>query len=196
MSNRTDEQLALGVQQGRKEDLAVLVERHYPALLNYLYRLSAGHQALAEDMSQETFYRILRSIHSYQYPRPFLAWMYSIATHSLRNHYAKADTRYADNYDEQHAEDWHSTEASPEAQALAYEQSQAVLKALEQVPLHQREVIVLFYYQELPQQSIAESLNIPIGTVKSRLSIGLRRLRQLLDENLPSPASKAPYHEH
>lgn len=57
-----DEALALGIQQGRTEELAVLVDRYYRPLLGYLYRLIGSKQALAENMIQETFLRVMRGI--------------------------------------------------------------------------------------------------------------------------------------
>jgi RNA polymerase sigma-70 factor (ECF subfamily) len=50
-----------------------------------------------------------------------------------------------------------------------------------QLPDHQREVVVLFYYEEMPQKEIAAILNIPVGTVKSRLSLGLKHLRATIE---------------
>jgi RNA polymerase sigma-70 factor (ECF subfamily) len=55
-----------------------------------------------------------------------------------------------------------------------------VARALAQLPEHQREVVVLFYYEEMAQRDIATVLDIPLGTVKSRLSLGLKRLRATL----------------
>ncbi|HLA42490.1 MAG TPA: sigma factor, partial [Aggregatilineales bacterium] len=58
---KTDEELAYGIQQGRRDDLAVLVERYYRAVKGYLYRMS-GDVLLSEDMTQETFLRVLYRI--------------------------------------------------------------------------------------------------------------------------------------
>jgi RNA polymerase sigma-70 factor (ECF subfamily) len=71
---------------------------------------------------------------------------------------------------------------TPEAVALAHDEAVRVQTALAELPDHQREVVVLRYYQELALTEIAGALNIPVGTVKSRLSLGLRRLRSRLME--------------
>jgi RNA polymerase sigma-70 factor (ECF subfamily) len=60
------------------------------------------------------------------------------------------------------------------------EEERRVAQALLGLPEHQREVVILRYYQELSLAEIAEALDIPVGTVKSRLSIGLERLRGVL----------------
>lgn len=177
---RADEELAYGVQRGSKEDLTVLVERYYQPLLIYLYRMCGGNQALAEDMVQETLLRVMRGISLYQRERPFKTWLYTIATNIVRNHFQRADTRYTDNtYEEM---DYVDDRQQPEETITTIEEAQLVLQVMTKLPEHQREVVVLFYYQELSQQQIADILHIPVGTVKSRLSIGLRRLRDMINE--------------
>lgn len=179
---QTDEALAQGIQQGRTSDLAILVERHYSPLKGYLYRMNGGNLVLSEDMAQETFLRLLRGIHQYQYPRPFQAWLYAIATNLVRSHFEKADTRHTLSSAEIQWESLNDPEPLPEAQLMMDEETQQVIHALAKLPIHQREVIVLRYYEDMTLAQIAESLKIPEGTVKSRLNIGLRRLRELMEE--------------
>jgi RNA polymerase sigma-70 factor (ECF subfamily) len=175
MSTGTDEQLAQQLQNGDRAALAALVERHYDPLLGYLYRLARGDRPLAQDLAQETFLHALRGIAHYTYPRPFKPWLYAIATNLARNHYNRADTRRTDNTDED-AE--YGAEDAPDSELFERDEAQAVIAALDSLPDHQREVIVLYFYQSLSQQAIAETLAIPLGTVKSRLSIGVSRLRE------------------
>ncbi len=170
----TDEQLAQQLQRGDRAALTALVERHYDPLLGYLYRLARGDRSLAQDMAQETFLRALRGIGGYEYPRPFKPWLYAIATNLARNHYTSADTRRTgDAVDDDYGED-----DPPDAGLLEHDEAQAVVAALDLLPDHQREVIVLYFYQSLSLQAIADTLAIPLGTVKSRLSIGVSRLRE------------------
>jgi RNA polymerase sigma-70 factor (ECF subfamily) len=177
----TDEDLALGVQQGRTADLNGLVERHFGPLVGYLYRMTGGDRMLSEDMAQETFLRVLRAIRSYAYPRPFKPWLYAIATNLARNHYRQADTRHTISSPEDGLSANIPADSAPEDTLLEDASVQEVIGALWALPVHQREVVVLRYYQELPLAEVAETLGIPIGTVKSRLSLGLGRLRELLE---------------
>jgi len=177
---QTDEQLAREVQQGKTSSMNPLIERHYPLLMGYLYRMMGGQRTLAEDLAQETFLHALRAIGQYQYPRPFKAWLYAIATNLARNHYKRADTRYTESADEDF--ELVADEALPELSALASDEARRVAAALAMLPDHQREVLVLYYYQELALAEIAAALEIPLGTVKSRLSIGLRRLRAIMEK--------------
>ncbi len=181
MAASTDEALAQRLRQGDQAALTELVERHYDPLMGYLYRLLQGDRALAQDLAQETFLRALRGIGSYAYPRPFKPWLYAIATNLARNHYASADTRRTTNTDAE--TDALAGDDPPDAGLLAQEAARAVIAALETLPDPQREVIVLYFYQSLPLQAIAEALEIPLGTVKSRLSIGVRRLRERMEAN-------------
>ncbi len=180
MAAATDEQLAQQLQYGDRAALAALVERHYDLLLGYLYRLASGDRSLAQDLAQETFLHALRGIAGYTYPRPFKPWLYAIATNLARNHYKRADTRYTDSADEDF--DLVTDDALPEDAALTNDEARTVAKALAALPEHQREVVVLYYYQELALADIAAALEIPLGTVKSRLSIGLRRLRTIMEK--------------
>src|SRR5512138_2633429 len=90
-----DEELARREQQVRTSELAVLVQRHHSPLLGFLYRLTGGDRALAEDLTQEAFLRALRSIRQYQPTRRFKPWLYAIAVNVARDHFKRADTRYA-----------------------------------------------------------------------------------------------------
>jgi len=176
----SDEQLAQQLQRGDRAALTALVERHYDPLLGYLYRMTRGERSLAQDLAQETFLRVLRGIASYGFPRPFKPWLYAIATNLARNHYGSADRRRTDNLGE---DDEYGAEDAPDTAVLEAAEAEAVIRALDVLAEGQREVIVLYFYQGLPLQAIAEALDIPLGTVKSRLSIGVGRLRKLMTES-------------
>ena len=176
----TDEELARDIQRGSMEAFTLLVDRYYSPLFGYLYRMCGGVRALSEDMVQETFLKLLRGISLYQPSRPFKPYLYAIAANIARNHHQRADTRLTQSITDTADDDYYDEHPSAEESVIADEAAKQVLWALAQLPDHQREVVVLFYYQELSQKDIAEALHIPVGTVKSRLSLGLRRLRDLI----------------
>jgi RNA polymerase sigma-70 factor (ECF subfamily) len=175
---RTDEELAVGVQKGNKADLAVLVERHHSPLIGFLYRMTDGDRALAEDLAQESFLRVLRAIRQYQYPRPFKPWLYQIATNLARDHYKLAEMRYTDSIGDEFLVE--PVSLLPEAALLSTGESDQVVTAIRSLPMHQRETLILRYLQELSLAEIAEITGVPVGTVKSRLSLALARLRDQL----------------
>jgi len=183
-ASATDEALARQVQAGRVEALAPLVERHQRPLVNFIYRMT-GDRALAEDLTQEAFLKATRAIHQYQPSRPFKAWLYAIATNLARNYYGQAEYRHTDSASD-HEQAWEASpepQPTPEARWVEVETTQAVQRALLGLPAHQRETLVLRYHQHLSLAEIAVLLNIPEGTVKSRLSLGLKRLRELLEQD-------------
>jgi RNA polymerase sigma factor (sigma-70 family) len=180
-----DEQLAQAIQQGHTESLAALVERHHAPLMGFLYRITGGDRVLAKDLAQETFLRALRAMSrgQYRYPRLFKPWLYAIAVNLARDHYKQAETRRTDSASDDEAV-WEAAigaeAAQPETRLLSQAEAQQVADAVMALPLHQREAVILRYCQDLSLAEIAEALNVPVGTVKSRLSLGLRRLKEML----------------
>ncbi|MBZ0306724.1 MAG: RNA polymerase sigma factor [Anaerolineae bacterium] len=168
----TDEQLAYDIQQGEAQALTALIERHYRPLLGYLYRMTAD-LSLAEDLTQEAFLRMMRAIGSYHYPRPFKAWLYAIATNVTRDHFKMAETRRTVAFLDEDFVGESDMEILEEYK---------IEETLMNLPARQREVVLLRYYHELSLAEIAEVLGIPVGTVKSRLSIGLQQLRGLMEQ--------------
>lgn len=174
-----DEDLARAIQRGDSRALTLLVERHHAPLLGYLYRLTGGDRPLAEDLVQETFLRTIRNIRQYHPAQRFKPWLYAIATNLARDHFKRADTRRTDPI--QTGTLSLPDPNQPEPTFLAHDDARQVIAALAHLPDLQRETILLRYYQDLTLAEIAETLNIPVGTVKSRLSIGLNRLKDLLE---------------
>jgi len=178
----TDEDLALGVQQGNTNDLATLVERHHGPLLGFLYRTTGGDRALAEDLVQETFLRVFCAIRQYRYPRPFKPWLYAIAVNLARDHYKRAEVRRTDVVPDEVL--WNVADPRddhPEDRVVADAEARQVAAAVMALPAHQREAVILRYYQGLSLAEVAGALGVPVGTVKSRLHLGLRRLRTILE---------------
>jgi RNA polymerase sigma-70 factor, ECF subfamily len=181
MQERSDEQLMAAVMAGDQVALAALVTRHHAPLLGYLYRLVGGDRQLAEDLVQETLLHVLRQ-RTYQAARPFKPWLYTIATNLARDYFKSAAVRQRlQSGDEEeallHLED---CEPGPEERALVAEQGSEVRAALAQLREEYRVVLLLRFYQGFSLQEIAETLHIPLGTVKSRLSVGVHRLRTVL----------------
>jgi RNA polymerase sigma-70 factor, ECF subfamily len=176
-----DEELAKRLQQGDQIALVELVARHHSPLIGYLYRLTNGDRPLAEDLAQDAFVRLIQGIQQYQYPRPFKPWLYRIATNAARDVFKSAHNRRAVSIDEENAAMFQET-TQPEEVIMSESEMNRVALAFRCLPHHQKEVVILRYYQELSLNDIADALDIPLGTVKSRLSLGLTRLRTLLTE--------------
>ena len=184
-----DEKLALAIQHGNTDALRGLVEQHHSPLLGYLYRLTDGNRVLADDLAQETFIRVLNGIAGYQYPRPFKPWLYAIATNLARDHFKSANVKHTTMLDTE-ADLQEDEDAQLEDAQLEAGETQAVAQALHKLPDHQREVMILRFYQDLSLAEIAATLDLPIGTVKSRLCLGLRRLRELIERRVYDEESR------
>jgi RNA polymerase sigma-70 factor (ECF subfamily) len=177
---KTDEQLMAAATAGDQAALAELVARYHAPLLGYLYRLVDGDRPLAEDLVQETLLHVLRQS-TYAVERPCKPWLYSIATNLARDHLKSAEVRRRlRGADEEELLRLHDVAPGPEARVLAAEQSGEVQMALTSLSEEYRVVLVLRFYQEFSLKEIAETLQIPLGTVKSRLSVGVHRLREVL----------------
>ena len=181
MDQLSDEVLMGEVMAGKTMALAMLVERYHAPLLGYLYRLTHGNRPLAEDLVQETFLTVLQQ-KGYQPGRSFKPWLYAIATNRARDHFKSAAVRqrWRSSDEEESLLQIYDSAAGPEEQALAGEQGSEVRAALAQLGEEYRVVLLLRFYQGFSLQEIAETLHIPLGTVKSRLSVGVHRLRSVL----------------
>ncbi len=175
----SDEHLASLARAGQKMALAQLVERYHAPLLGYLYRLVYGDRPLAEDLVQETFVRLLRQ-KSYQTDRPFKPWLYAVATNLARDYFRSPASRRVQSTEDEIQQDLRDVSPGPEEIAQAADRGRIVMWALRQLGSEYRIVLLLRYYQSLSLREISEALNLPLGTVKSRLSVGTHRLRDLL----------------
>ena len=138
-----------------------------------------GDRMRAEDAVQETFAAIWRSARTYKPDRGAGApWLYAVA----RNAIVDRSRNRSDVPDE--IPDSPSPEPGPDERAEASYVSWRVHRALEDLPENEREVIELAYYGNLSQSEVADYLNIPLGTVKTRTRSGLSRLADLLEGEL------------
>ena len=182
MDQLSDEVLMGEVMAGKTIALAMLVERYHAPLLSYLYRLVHGDRFLAEDLVQETFLNVLQQ-RGYQVGRPFRPWLYAIATNRARDHFKSASARRVVTQIDDENDDaprGFDESSSPEAITLALEQGDEINAMMDRLSEEYRVTLVLRFYQGMSLQEIADTLHVPLGTVKSRLSVGTRRLRKLL----------------
>lgn len=157
--------------------LPELVDEYYVRLYRFAYRLS-GSAADAEDLTQQTFLMAQTNLHQLREPEHAKAWMFAI----LRNTYLKGKRRerQAEIVSLQNAPE--PSQACDEAVQLRTEELQAVL---DELPDEFREPLILFYFQEFSYKEIADLLDVPLGTVMSRLARGKKHLRSRLASEEP-----------
>jgi RNA polymerase sigma-70 factor (ECF subfamily) len=137
----------------------------------------------AEDLVQETYAKALRGFSSFRSGTNFRAWIYRI----LRNTFLTSRTGLKATMVPLDAEDADELPAGPETPETVFisnSEHQMLQEALETLPVHFREILLLSDTEEMSYQEISETLSIPIGTVMSRLSRARKALRKILQQKL------------
>ena len=181
--------LVTACQQGDSSAFNLLVWRWEKPLYNFIYKY-VGDATLAEDLVQDTFIRVLKSIGRYTHQGSFSTWLYRIAINLCKDHLKRKrlplvslhDYYTTDSGERVYVQDRISDEEARTDESLKVEErEELVRRLLASLPEEQRIVILLKEYQELTFREIAEVLNVPEGTVKSRLYHGLRAMRESLE---------------
>ena len=143
-------------------------------LFYYLRRLS-GSEADTWDLLQETWLRIFPALGALRDPRTLPAFLYTTA----RN-VAITRLRLRER-DQQHYLNGDDTAAALDCAFIAFDDAEQVHHALDQLPLPQREALTLYFLEDLSIDDIAHVLDVPAGTVKSRLHYGKQAIRKFLE---------------
>lgn len=182
-SSLTDEQLIQQVREGDRASFRTLIERYEFELLNFLVRL-VGDRAAAEDVFQEAFLQVHQSLGSFDLERSFRPWLFTIAANKGRDYLRKkgrqrtvdlsapvsGGSSSGDDSAGTTFVDLMQIDAPGPGEALdSQERDRRVQEAVQSLPLSLREILLLSYFQKLSYAQIAEELQIPLGTVKSRL---------------------------
>ena len=185
---KSDEALMLQLQTGDLRSFDTLVKRWEKPLLNYCYRM-VNDIALAEDLRQEVFLRIYRSAKTYRVTAQFSTWLYRIATNLCLDTLAKQQRRKEipmDAYLESESEGFDGKlidpSDAPDAAVVKKEIENRVRLALARLPEDQQVVVTLRHYNGMKFHEIAEIVERPISTVKSRMAAGMERLSQMLSK--------------
>jgi RNA polymerase sigma-70 factor, ECF subfamily len=177
--------LANGLRRRDPDVLDRLIEQYQQRLYRYLLFLT-GDPALAEDLFQETWIRVLERGHQYNANSKFESWLFAIARNLVidvsRRKKFRSLEELADPESHQPFEppDDHATSALQ--LLVTRENEQAVQLSLLKIPAYYREVLLLRFHEELGLEEIASVLSAPLSTVKSRLYRGLVALKSALPE--------------
>lgn len=173
----SDEQLAVQLQQGEEVALETIVRRYHGPIHAYITRVGAEYH-VAADVVQEVFIKVCRHIDSYKPELSFKPWIYTIASNTYKDYLKKAYVQHDVLGLEIH-NDIAAACDTPETAFLERAEREMVLEALQRLGDIYRQVLVLRYYQDLKLEEIALILEIPLGTVKSRLSTAIQHLRKI-----------------
>ena len=176
------ESLIRRCQRGDRLAIEVLIRRHQ----NYVYRLCylvMRNEQDAEDMTQETFIRAFRALPRYEIREgtSFEAWLYRISVNACRSRMRRRWYQVLP-WPEPAPQMVAEPEKQPDWLAMQGEQRDHILAAIDTLSDKHRLVVILRYYAGLSNEEIAQTLDIPSGTVRSRLHVARERLRELLAE--------------
>jgi RNA polymerase sigma-70 factor, ECF subfamily len=183
----TDERqvLANGLRRRDASLLDRLIEQYQQRLYRYLLFLT-GDPALAEDLFQETWIRVLERGHQYNAKSKFESWLFAIARNLVidvsRRKKFRSLEELADPESNQPFEPPDDRAVSALQLLLSRENEQAVQLSLLKIPAYYREVLLLRFHEELGLEEIAGVLAAPLSTVKSRLYRGLEALKSALPQ--------------
>ena len=180
----SDEELLLQYRQSGDRDLfAELVRRYERELYNYLCRY-LGQAEMAEDVFQAAFLLVHQKCDQFEVGRKFRPWLYAVATNAAivarrrnRRHKAVSLDRVASEDESAKLLDLLvSEDPDPTWNATRLESGEWVQRALDELSDQMRAVVHLVYYQGLKYREAAVALDIPVGTVKSRLHTAIQKL--------------------
>jgi len=172
----SDEVLFERYRGGDTGALRTLVERYHGELIRFLYRL-VGDQAGAEDVFQEAFLQVHLSAASFDATRRFRPWLFTIAANKGRDYLRKKGRRrtlelsapVGGDDGETFVDLLEMDIAQPDAKMDSEEMNKKVQRAVEMLSPTLREILLLAYFNRLSYAAISDELEIPLGTVKSRL---------------------------
>jgi RNA polymerase sigma-70 factor (ECF subfamily) len=175
---RSDETLVKQALKGKKSAWVTLVKRYEKSLYNYTLRM-VSNPADAMDLMQDVFVAVFRSLSTFRGDSAFKGWMFKIAHYRCIDFYRrKRPTQSLDDIPEQLDE---SSDECPEHQATSGQETVALHKALQTLPVNQKLVVELKFFQHCTFDDIAKQLGISVNTVKSRLYSGLDKLKDHLE---------------
>lgn len=182
--NATDAVLVRLCQKGDKNAFGQLVMRYQDRVFSVLYRVVKDRDAV-RDLAQDVFINAFKSIQGFQGKSSFYTWLYQIAMRTGLNYLSLARVRTTTVYENGDIEKrFMDTPGGSgnwlEEGYMLHETTQAAVAAIEELPDEYKKVFILKEYEDMSYEEIAEVLNIPIGTVRSRLNRARKELRKNL----------------
>jgi RNA polymerase sigma-70 factor (ECF subfamily) len=170
------------------ENFETLAMPIFASLYNFAHWLTQNREE-AEDLVQETYLKALKGFVAFQQGSNFRAWMFRILRNTFLTSRSGLSAKMTVPLDlEEDSAALPVASETPESLLLARADQKAVEAALERLPAPFREIILLCDMEEMSYQEIAETLDIPAGTVMSRLSRARKALRELLAAELQGAA--------
>jgi RNA polymerase sigma-70 factor (ECF subfamily) len=185
----SDEELMVQAANGQQTAFNKLFERYQVRIYNFIKKQVVAQDA-AEDITQEVFFRLYKSIKSYDPSRQFSSYLYKIAVNEIRRYYQKlaANQTYSlndpvlDTEDGRERGDMIPGDPGPEIQVSSDLGSESVRKLIDRLPPEQKMVVLLKVYDQMTFDEIARVMDRPLSTVLSRMRYALQKLHNWITE--------------
>ena len=178
-----DEDLILAFQNGDVSSFEEIVRRYRDPLFNFVVRL-LGDAFYSEDVVQETFLRVFRNKHRYHQVAKFSTWIYTIASNLAKTELRRRKVRnffsISSRGEDEKDYDLQDMSTDIERDVDGIIKNEIILKEISALPYHFKEAVLLRDIQDLSYEDISQILNVPLGTVKSRVNRGRSRLQKKL----------------
>jgi RNA polymerase sigma-70 factor (ECF subfamily) len=174
-----DQALVKRVLDGDLEAFGELVKIYQASVFNVCYRV-LGNRRDAEDLAQEAFLRAYKKLASYDPERPFGPWMRTLSANLCYNKLNRRDLTQVALEDERDLPTKYPIR-NPETALEISQENQALYQALWELPHKHRLAVELRHFQGLSYQEMAETMNLPLNTVRSQLYRGRQKLVELLE---------------
>jgi RNA polymerase sigma-70 factor (ECF subfamily) len=182
LTRLADEELMDLLVAGDPRAFEAIYDRHGKAAFSLAYRI-AGSRGAAEDVVQEAFLSIWRSAVRYQRDRGSVRnWILGIVHHRGIDGLRRTNVHQSRRASAEGIEEWKESPDRTDAQAIQADEARTVREALRTLPEQQGRVIQLAYFGGFTHTEIAEMLELPVGTVKGRMRLGLQKLRISLSD--------------
>ncbi len=184
---KSDDYLVRKSQEGDARSFEMLVIKYQQRIFNVIFRI-VRNRDVVEDLAQDSFINAFRSIKGFRGGSSFYTWLYRIASNVSLNYLAKnkravfVDETVLDTADV--AERTASADVSPERRTSSNETASAISKAIESLPEEIKKAVILREYEGLSYEEIAELMDCPVGTVRSRIFRGRGILKSALKDYL------------
>lgn len=186
MAPLEDRQLIERCRSGDREAFDELVRRYEKQAYNLAYRLSGNYDD-ASDVVVEAFVRVFQGLHTFRGEANFGTWLHRVVVNTFLDMRKRSKGRQNVSLEEQLELDGDTftrriedTSPGPEELVEKEEREEVLQRAIAQLPPERRILIVLYHFENLSYEEIAQMLNLPVGTVKSRLNRARLALREIL----------------
>lgn len=181
MVDSTDHRLVIRSINGSPQAFGKLVQRYQKSIFNVCYRLTHNRRE-AEDLTQDAFIRAYQRLYTFDPDREFGPWMRRVAANVCYNYLEKINRRKENPLDDEKSLSVNGKNDNPEKAVEAVEKSEAIRRAIAQLPPHFRLVLELRHFQELTYDEMSAELELPLNTVKSHLFRARKRLAEMITE--------------